>query len=117
MSTPKRVYLAGPMRGLPGFNFPRFHGGELTLRRFWSVDEVFNPAREDELAGFRPHGLTGNEDLAALGFDLAAAQERDHTWIREHATHIALLPGWGASQGARGELALALSLDLGVIVL
>lgn len=40
-----RVYLAGPMRGLPQFNFPAFDAGAATLEALGH--EVFNPADRD----------------------------------------------------------------------
>lgn len=40
-----KIYLAGPMRGIPEFNFPAFHAMACRLRAEGNV--VFNPAEKD----------------------------------------------------------------------
>lgn len=113
-----RVYLAGPMRGIPEFNFPAFHKAAKVLRAMGH--EVFNPAESDEEVygeGFASGNLTGNEEEAAAqkGFSLREALERDLTWITRHAEAIALLPGWEKSRGARAEYSTAEALGLSMI--
>lgn len=106
------VYLAGPMRGLPEFNFPAFHAGEADLRALgWGV---FNPAAMDETGGFDPTGMTGNEDLSSEGFDLRNALANDLEFITRKADAVAVLPGWEKSSGARAEVATAWALGLRV---
>ncbi len=39
------LYLAGPMRGIPGFNFPKFDEVAATLRFIGHT--VFSPAEHD----------------------------------------------------------------------
>jgi hypothetical protein len=99
------VYVAGKMRGMPEYNFPLFFECEEYLSQAWP--KVFNPARRDTELGFDPSGLTGNEDLAELGFDLHAAMAADLDFIINEATAICLLPGWSSSVGAQHELATA----------
>ena len=41
----KHIYIAGPMRGYPEFNFPAFYAAEERLRARGHA--VFNPARRD----------------------------------------------------------------------
>lgn len=105
------VYLAGPMRGIPEFNFPRFFEAETLLREAGFLS-IFNPARRDN----EHHGTdiskknaTGSEAQAVKehGFSLRDAMAADCAFICNHATHIALIPGWEASSGARAEHALA----------
>ena len=114
-----KLYLAGPMRGLPSFNFPAFdHAADVLRNRGF---EVFSPAERDR----EIHGIslednpTGDECIAAktLGFSLRAAFGADTAWICEHADGIALLPGWEKSSGASAEIALARALGLTVIFL
>jgi Domain of unknown function (DUF4406) len=113
-----KVYLAGPMRGYPEFNFPAFHQAEAKLRA--DGHEVFSPAKSDnerhgtDISKGNPNGC---EELAARqhGFDLRVALGVDLAWICAHAEAIALLPGWKESRGARAEKAAADALGLAVM--
>lgn len=116
----KKVYVAGPMRGLPEFNFPAFHAATVKLRAQGYM--VFNPAERD---GER-HGvdiskgnLTGDETIAAKehGFNLREALGEDLEFICRHADVVALLPGWQNSKGALAERATAIALGLEVMEL
>lgn len=114
-----KLYLAGPMRGIPQFNFPAFHAAEAALQA--QGHEVFSPARADE----RRHGAefslaSPDGDIAKAseaGFFLRAALGEDLDWICEHAEGIALLPGWEMSAGAKAEWATAAALGLKFIYL
>jgi len=112
-----RLYLAGPMRGKPQFNFPAFHTASAKLRA--AGHEVFSPAERDEGAygkDFAAKNAAGCVKLAAAqGFSLREALEADTQYICRHAEGIALLPGWNKSKGAQAELALAKALDLEII--
>ncbi len=109
------VYIAGPMRGIPQFNFPAFYRAEalLNLRGHRAI----NPAELDQQAGFDPATLPEDYDwqnLDAIGFSLRDAAKRDLMAIIESATAILLLPGWENSKGARAERAVAEWLGLRV---
>lgn len=115
-----RIYVGGPMRGIPEFNFPAFHAATSRLRA--DGHEVFNPAEVDN----DRHGVDiskgnaeGCEERAAKehGFDLRVALGADLSWICAHADAIALLPGWERSKGATAEHATAVALGLEVILL
>lgn len=115
-----RVYLAGPMRGLPNFNFLAFHKAAAVLRM--RGHHVFSPAERDELIHgpeLSTNNLTGCEQMAAAqhGFSLREALGADMAWICAEAEAIALLPKWELSKGARAEYALADALGLDVIYL
>lgn len=110
-----KLYLAGPMRGIPEFNFPKFFA--LAEMVEGMGHDVFNPAHEDMKAGFQPAGLTGDEDLAELGFDLSGAYMRDLMFICNSAEGVMVMPGWHRSRGAVAEVAVARSLDLKVLAL
>lgn len=92
----KRVYVAGPMAGMPELNFPAFNGAAATLRSCGL--EVVNPAELNV-------GIEGN---------WAACMRND---VRELATcdTVALLPGWERSRGAQVENRLARDLGLRVV--
>lgn len=112
----KRVYLAGPMTGIPHFNYPAFHAAAANLRAGGCT--VFNPAEHDiEMFGKDISNPDGCAIKAAQdhGFDRRAALKADLTWICENADAIALLPGWEKSSGACAELALAKALSLEII--
>ncbi len=89
-----KVYIAGPMTGLPHFNRPAFNQAALNL----SFDKhvPLNPA-------ILPEGLT-EADYMAVGLTML-----------QRADAIYLLTGWQFSAGARAEHALALKLGLEVI--
>lgn len=96
------IYLAGPMRGIPEFNFPAFDAEAAKLRAEGHV--VFSPADGD-----RWLTLTGRPVEPRTCFEL------DTQWICRHADTIALLPGWERSSGARAERALAEAIGIEVI--
>lgn len=116
-----KVYLAGPMTGIPNFNFPAFNKATAILRA--EGHKVFNPAERD----IERHGgvdisadnSTGDTALAAKthGFSLREALADDTAFICREADAIAMLPGWENSKGARAEHALAFALGHTIIYL
>lgn len=113
-----KIYVAGPMRGIPEFNFPAFNAAAAKLRA--EGHEVFNPAEKDN----ERHGTdiskgnaTGDESLATQqhGFNLREALALDLEFICRQADAIALLPGWENSKGANAERATAVALGLKLI--
>jgi len=90
----KRVYLAGPMTGLPELNFPAFRAEAERLRATgW---DVVSPVEIN-------HGLEHEGWNACMRRDVAALVTCDA---------IRLLDGWPKSRGARIELQLAKDLGL-----
>lgn len=113
-----KLYLAGPMRGIPDFNFPAFHAAAANLRA--AGHHVFNPAERDEAAHGKDVSKSPTGDLAdvkASGFSLRDALHADTTFICLEGEGIALLPGWERSKGALAEKALAEALGLEVMYL
>lgn len=93
-----RLYLSGPMTGLPDLNFPAFHAAAAALRaRGW---EVVNPAEINP-----DSSLPWHECMRA---DIKALCDCDF---------IVLMPGWERSQGAALELHIAQRLLLEVFTL
>jgi hypothetical protein len=116
----KKVYVAGPMRGIPEFNFPAFHAAATALRSIGCT--VFNPAeRDNETHGtdISKGNATGDEAQATKdhGFNLRDALGDDMAYICKHAEAIALLPGWQNSKGAKAERATADALGLIIVEL
>lgn len=114
-----KVYLAGPMQGLPEFNFPAFHAFAAKLRA--DGFDVFSPAEKDiERTGkdISKGNATGcHVQAAADGFNLRDALADDTWFICKEADAVALLPGWENSKGAQAEWALARALGLVMIYL
>lgn len=110
-----RVYIGGPMRGIPEFNFPAFdeardRGKELG----W---EVTSPADMDR-------DVSGDKALISElpnwdgSKDTRPYVERDIDVLLSFTPHldaIALLPGWENSTGARAEAAVAQWIGLRVL--
>lgn len=115
-----RIYICGPMTGLPNNNFPAFNAAARRLR-----DEghfVINPVElsamfgtPDELADsfaayYDPSGCSGDDDGIAenvMAADLAALRSCDT---------ILLLKGWENSRGARTELRVAIEHRLQIML-
>lgn len=112
-----KIYVSGPMRGKPYFNFPKFVAVATQLRA--EGHEVFCPA-ESDLAEYGPkvcNSPTGDlKDIADMHFSLRDALFRDCEYICKTADTVVLLPGWEASKGATAERALAVALGLTVKV-
>ncbi len=91
-----RLYIAGPMTGLPDFNYPSFFKAAERLRE--TGHDPINPARSE-----------GREGCATWLHYLRAS-------LRDIANcdGVATLPGWQASRGAVVEVELARSLGLPV---
>lgn len=103
----RRVYIAGPMRGYPLFNFPAFDAA----RHAWASRgwDVISPADMDrELDGLDPNNPTSNP-----AHTFAHYMRRDITVLLT-VDAVAFLPGWERSTGANVEkvVATALNLDL-----
>lgn len=110
----KSIYIAGPMRGHPLFNFPAFDAAAELLRAEEWV--VYSPAEADRDLGFDERGHTGNEPITELvNFDHREAMCNVCEFICMEADAIYMLKGWGHSMGARAEWALALAIGLEVI--
>ena len=101
-----KIYLAGPMRGRPLFNFAEFFRVAMRLRAMGH--DVLNPAERDMAAGFNPALLIEHPENAAV-FSLGDAFLWDFDAIVS-ADAIVLLEGWRESKGAQAELVLAMSL-------
>jgi hypothetical protein len=92
------IYIAGPMRGYPKFNFPAFMDAEQFLSFDWLP---INPARKDLENGFDP-----NKDEVTQEMMLKFIRQ-DVDIIVNQAEAVCVLPGWEKSKGATAEVALA----------
>ena len=102
---PLIVYLAGPMRGYPEYNFPAFKEAAKNLRERGYM--VFNPADHDLDQGFDPQIPMEEQDF----FDLREAFAWDLAKVCTSEA-IVVLPGWVDSRFGRLEVAVAEALDI-----
>lgn len=112
-----KIYVAGPMRNYPEFNFPAFHAAAKRLRA--EGHTVFSPAEKDEEihgTDFSKSFKTGSLEAAeSSGFSLRRALGDDLEWICKQADGVYLLKGWELSKGALAEKATAEALGLEVM--
>jgi hypothetical protein len=93
-----KLYISGPMTGLPEFNFPAFMAAAKELRK--RGHQVCNPAEKNE---------EGNPDMQWIDYmrlDIKMLMDCDG---------VACLPGWENSRGAKIEVDLARSLGFPVL--
>ena len=99
-----KIYIAGPMTGLPDYNFPAFHAAAAAWRaEGW---EVVNPAEEFDGDTGRPYQEYVERDLMHLrNVDAIAMLEgwdgpnaRGSVWEREIALRLLGLPVFDAAE-------------------
>jgi len=99
----KSIYIAGPMRGKPFFNFPAFDAAHDKLE-----DEGWNaisPADMDREHGFDAMDIEPNSDwndMSSVPFTKEECMERDLEAIKK-SDAIYMLKGWQNSTGAQAE--------------
>lgn len=91
-----RIYLSGPMSGLPDFGYPIFreHAARLRARGFDIIDPSENFG-----------GDSGRDRTEYMRLDVQHVLD---------AEAVAVLPGWEKSRGARLEVSIARELGLPV---
>ena len=112
---PDAIYIAGPMRGYPNWNYEAFAKAEEYLKKCgWS--NVINPATLDENyedtkglgapEDFDPDKIESHQDANRR------IMRRDVDVICDECVAIFMLPGWESSKGACAEFYLAASIGL-----
>lgn len=107
---PKKIYIAGPMRGHKLYNFPAFDAAEARLRRLGY--DVVNPAALDRARGIHPETFPDDLDWHKTpeGFDLKAVAMECLRQVSE-CDGIYVLNDCKKSKGAKAEMALAIWLQ------
>lgn len=108
-----RVYVAGPMRGIPHYNYPAFDKArdELLERGFG----VVSPADMDRQCGFDAMELPADSDWSDYPAGMCEGDVvRRCVNALLTCEMIYMLPGWRFSKGATAERAVALWRDMEV---
>lgn len=108
-STDKPWYLAGPMTGIPQFNFPLFDAEAKRLRaegyNILSPHEQDSPAVQKAAWASKDGKLDANGQIAGETWgDILA---RDVKLVADSVCGILVLPKWHTSRGARLETFVA----------
>lgn len=106
-----QVYLAGPMRDYPKFNFPAFADATGKLRD--KGYKVHSAAEEETKAGFDPE--TGLYPEGQHQRTIRENLRDDLCWICEYADLVVLLPGWEQSKGALAEVHCARAIGVATV--
>lgn len=94
-----RIYVSGPMTGMPDHNYPMFNAVSEALRSQGHF--VLNPAELDAI----------EDDPGSRAWEWYL--RRDILAMLEHETDtVVLLPGWQGSEGAKLEVHLATALKM-----
>lgn len=110
----RRVYIAGPMRGYPKFNFPAFDAArDLALNMGY---DPISPADLDRENGIHEDTVIPPEQEAERTREFVRRDIDALLSLRaENGDAIALLPGWARSTGALAEFWVARWLGLKVL--
>ena len=101
-----KIYIAGPMTGMPEFNYPAFREAAQRLRNTGAT--VVNPVEIGEKYGTAEEINADPSKLADLILEELDALGK--------CDAIYLLPGWQRSVGTKRELQLALLRKLEILV-
>lgn len=103
-----KIYIAGPMSGIPDFNFPAFYNAAAILEaKGWTV---FNPANKEGETLSEASKVNGDPMQAKVdGFNFRSVYLWDIEKVIE-SDAIYMLPGWERSPGACGEHAVAVAM-------
>lgn len=118
----RACYIAGPMRGILGYNYPAFMKADRLLTAAgW---KTYNPAKMDiEEDGKKYASYTLEEqDLHDTAAEARRFAERDTRILikclkAENGDAIVVLPGWTSSVGAIAEVGIAKWVSLPVFTI
>ena len=107
MSNDKPFYLAGPMSGIPQFNFPLFYRATADLRA--AGYNIISPAELDAQHGVDTQAMASKDgDASKLTQTWGDLLARDVKIVSDVAQGVIFLPNWWTSRGAKLEAFVAL---------
>jgi hypothetical protein len=95
------IYIAGPMTGLPNYNFEAFNTVAAILRFAYPKSLIINPAENFDAVQTHPREVYMRQDIKQL----------------MRAATVVMLEGWQASEGATLEYDIAEALGLEIRLL
>ena len=101
-----KIYLSGPMSGVPNYNAPMFDAATKKLRE--EGFEVLSPVELDRAEGFDLESPPKASYWSLLARDVFTIGDSE-------LSAIFVLPGWEKSKGARLEVFQALLMKLPVV--
>ena len=105
-----KLYVSGPMRGYPKFNFEKFDEVCAHIRSCGHIP--LGPQEFDRLCGVDENLLTEADVTCSMA---KAFIVRDIILLLHEAEGVVVLPGWESSSGARLEVLLAQYLKLPIM--
>jgi hypothetical protein len=103
-----KIYLAGPMAGIPDHNFPAFNAKAAELRALGHF--VYNPAEIEPDEYLKIATEEKRAEFHNSGYRNCLRKELQ--WICDEAEAIYLLQGWEYSLGANSEFNTAKAVKL-----
>lgn len=98
----RKLYLAGPMSGIPQFNFPAFREAAKALRELGH--DVISPAELDEQTQVAAEAEASPDgDTSKLSETWGDLLSRDVKIVADEVQGVAFLPNWHKSRGAKLE--------------
>lgn len=103
------LYIAGPMTGIPAFNYPAFDAAALALREagyfIVSPSEIGDPALRE--AALRSPDGNAKDYERQTGMTYTDFLVRNTRVVADQVRGLVLLPGWDRSIGTKTELWVA----------
>lgn len=102
----KKFYVAGPMTGIPQFNFPAFFAAEKSLQE--QGYEVQLPADMKDPVAVAQAMASVDGKIGDVEVTWGQCLAQDVELIADHVDGLCFLPNWEKSRGARLEAFTAL---------
>ncbi|WHM52908.1 hypothetical protein [Sulfitobacter phage vB_SupP_AX] len=107
----RKIYIAGPMSGIPDHNKPAFIKGEEDMISLFQGEKfsIFNPINHEASLMVQTGQVRDTQEAYRMCMAI------DCEYLCKEATDIYMLKGWENSKGAMAEWTLAKCLGLNII--